>query len=486
MKMLIRMLALLTVLLLLPWTIKAQALVPVGSAECDFVYDRVERLRAVTLDTADYQLGPYSTALASNALGPFQWLGDLEQSELRFFGRFGEQVRSVKNAPTYGYESVQGAVVARPHELLFAYGSFRLDEALADDPAYTGKKWRGLAGDIDQAFVHLQAGSFQATLGRFASFWGPRRSLVLGPNVAMDGLGYSYRWGRIVLSYRLARLDGLDPATDSVAQFENRFFAGHRLDVHLSPRLRIGLFETAIFGGPGRQVELYYLNPILFYHASQLNDGVDDNTFLGFDFDYQPWHGVRLYGQLLVDDYQIDDEVQSDQEPNEIGLLTGAYVADILPKIDIRGEYTRVTNRTFNQSRPRNRYIYKGELIGAALGNDYDLAEIWVQRWLTPDNLVGLWVAHRRQGEGRVNAAWDRPWMEVEGDYSEPFPTGVVEKTTSAAVQFKGFLLAYLFIDAMVGVDRVTNWGNVAGDDRTTPFASVRLVAFGSWGVDTD
>ena len=86
-----------------------------------------------------------------------------------------------------------------------------------------------------------------------------------------------------------------DPEVDEVEQFENRFFAGHRLDIHFSRQLRIGFSETIIYGGPGRQIDLVYLNPIMAFHAAQLNEGINDNTLLGFDFSYTAARGVRFF-----------------------------------------------------------------------------------------------------------------------------------------------------------------------------------------------
>jgi hypothetical protein len=361
-----------------------------------------------------------------------------------------------------------------------------LDESLASDPNYTGKKWRGLAGGVQDAFLHYRTGSLSVLAGRFASFWGPRGSLALAPDVSMDGFGYSYRWGRLTLSYRLARLDGLSPERDSVAQFENRYFAAHRLDVHLSDRIRVGFFETAIFGGPGRQLDLYFLNPILFYHASQLNDGPDDNTFLGFDFAVKPGLGLKLYGQVLVDDYQIDDNVQSDQEPNEYGLLLGGYWADALPSMDLKAEYSKVTNRTFNQYHPRNRYLYKGNLIGGALGNDYDRWQLALFYWIDARLQVAANLSRCRQGEGRVDQTWDQPWLNVAGDYSEPFPTGTVQTTTTVSVGARGFVAGYFYVDAAVGVDRVGNYGHMAGDSRSLPFVNIHLSTFLSSSLRVD
>lgn len=56
------------------------------------------------------------------------------------------------------------------------------------------------------------------------------------------------------------------------------------------------------------------------------------------------------YGQLLIDDLQIEKTRPGDLEPNEIGYLVGGQVADALGlrATTIGVEYTRVANRTCN------------------------------------------------------------------------------------------------------------------------------------------
>jgi hypothetical protein len=331
---------------------------------------------------------------------------------------------------------------------------------------------------VEQAFAYYHTERFNLTLGRFANFWGPRNSLVLGSNATLDGLGYNIKWGRLSLSYRLARLDGLNPDEDSVAQFENRFFAGHRLDFHFNNHLRVGLFETVIFGGPGRQLELYYLNPIIFFHGSQLNDGADDNTFVGFDFDYLPVDEVRLFGQLLIDDLQIENKSQGDQEPDEIGVLLGTHWVDAFEKIDVKTSYARVTNRTYNQGQERNRYLHNGELLSAALGNDYDQWSLSFMRWFNNILNAGVNFSYTRKGEGDVNDPWTTPWLNVTGDYNEPFPTGIVEKTSRLSIELKGFIGKYLFADVETGIEDIRNFGHIQGVDRTTPFVNLRISTF--------
>jgi len=464
----------------------AAELLPLAGPEARFVYEDLQRLDARSLERYDFQLGPYRLDRDDFHLGPFESLRQIPNRSLRLFGFVGEDFRTAKESSASGFESLRGGLAARPSDDLFVYANFVLDEARAQDETYTGKKWRGFAGDVENAFLHYQTGRWQFMVGRFASFWGMPDAMVLSSGVSLDGFAYRFRWGRLTLSYRLARLDGLSPDTDSLDRFENRYFAAHRLDIHLSHRLRVGLFETIIFGGPGRQVELYYLNPLIFFHGSQINEGNNDNSLVGFDLVYKPRLGIKLYGQFVIDDFQIDDRDQNDQEPNETAWLVGGHWVDPTSSLDLEIEYSRVTNRTFNQMHPRNRYLFRGELLGGALGNDYDRWQATVSRWFGHTMKTAVSFVRHRQGEGGVTDDWSTPWLEVEGDYHEPFPTGVVETTHRLAVGFTGFIKSNFFVQLETGIDWLDNYRHIDGDQRSLPYTRIRVstFVFSSVGVE--
>ena len=452
---------------------------PVGQPEFDFLYEQQLRRETLIRDRFDLQIGPYTASRFADSLGPFGSLQSVGLDQLTLFAFAAEDLRAVKDEKGLGYESFRAGLSGQPFNRLQVYADFVLDEELAKDPSYSGKKWRGLAGDVDQAFVSYEANRFNLTAGRFGGFWGVRRSLLFSSDQKLDGLGYSARWGRLALSYRLGALDGLNPDADSVTQHEPRYVAAHRLDWHFSSSIRVGVFETMVFGGPGRQIDLFYLNPLIFYHGSQLNDDLNDNSIVGFDFDVQPRDGFLLWGQLLVDDVQIDDATQGDQEPDQLAFLVGGYAADVIRQTDIRFEYERVSNWTFNQMHARNRYLNDGRPIGSALGNDYDLTSLAIIHWLQSDLQTSLQFGYRRQGEGRIDAPFTQPWFDVAGDYSEPFPTGTVQKSATLSLGLKGFVLDHAFVDFEAGVEWLRNRGHVDGDDPTLPFVKVYLSLFG-------
>ncbi len=479
--------ALLVFALIAPFatTLSAQFL-PVGQREFNLLYDRWEQLETRTFGRFDFQLGPYSNLDTIFPSGPFERLTHAINNRVSSFGFVAEDARSARGSRGRSFTSFRAGIAGEPAKHLFAYGDFRLDEQLAKDSLYKGKKWRGFAGDIGNAFISYRDDRFELTLGRFGSFWGQRNSLVLGPDAVMDGLAYRLQWGRLTLSYRLAQLDGIVAPNDSSSLFENRYFAAHRFDFHPSDRLRLGLYETVIFGGPGRQIELFYLNPIIFFHGSQLNSGVDDNTAVGFDFTFKPKSGIKIYGQLHIDDIQLDQRSKGDQEPDEYGFLIGYYQADIASLFDLRCEYSHVTNRTYQQPLARNRYLIRDHLISAALGTDYDFTSVQLEHWFGGLSAVIAQLTMRRQGEGSLLAPWSAPWERTVGTYTEKFPTGVVETTIAPSLRFKGFIKRYLYVDVAAGVEHTSNFQHRISRDETTSFVEVYLSLFGALPLNLD
>jgi hypothetical protein len=476
----------LAILILVPLTAAADGVLPVGQREYTFLYDRLERIQTLRTDLFDYQLGPYRLSDSIPLPDAFTYFRQPIGRKVSLFGLPAGDYVTVRDTRSTRFESFRGGLIGRPARNVFLYGSFTLDEALAADAHYHGKVWRGLAGDVQDAFAQVEFGSFNALVGRFASFWGIRNSIVLSDRHHLDGFGYSYRWGRLAISYRLARLDGLSPERDGVEQYENRYFAAHRIDWHLSPRWRVGAFEAVVFGGPGRQIDLFYLNPLIFFHGSQLNEGTDDNTLVGFDFTLRPMIGWKVYGQVVLDDIQIERSSQADQEPDQYGLTLGTYFADLMPSVDVTASYTRVTNWTFNQVLERNRYLFNGRPLGAVLDNDYHEARVSAISWLNEYLSARLKVSLLHRGEGRVADEFSQPWLEVDGAYGEPFPTGTVDRRYTGSLELAGLPLGFLFVDLEAGVQIARDYLHRSGDNRTLPFARVYVSGLFSTLLDLE
>jgi hypothetical protein len=460
------------------------SILPLGQEPFSFNYDMMYRAGVIS---QDFRLlppaGPFSTKasreiLSSQSTPTTEFFTFKQSARANAFALITERYYTQKESRGTDIPWLIGGFAYQPKPCLSAISYFTLDRAKALDPDYTGKKYRGLAGNLETSLISFHRGRFTASLGRTRLFWGPQRVNLLISETAepLDLVSTSYAQGRFTFNFVFARLDGSSPdAVDSTrfpeATFnDNRYLAGHRIDINVHKHLRIGLFETVLYGGEGRPPELYYLNPLQFFHSAQLNEDADDNTILGLDFTALLGKGMSAYGQLLVDDFQIDDASRGDNEPNELGLMLGVFktgkVGTLIP--DIKAEYVRITNRTYHQREPRNRYLFRNKLIGHPLGPDADSVSIKFRFWPTQIFFAEFELAFRRHGEGSIYNAWDEPWVAVD-DYTEPFPTGVIEQAKLAAVRVQGYVpltgytKRHLFISLDAGIGDIENFANTNG-----------------------
>jgi hypothetical protein len=125
-------------------------------------------------------------------------------------------------------------------------------------------------------------------------------------------------------------------------------------------------------------------------------------------------------------------------------------------------------------------------LISGARGNDYDLASLKLTRWFGRQMAASIKGSLSRTGEGSVTSDWNEPWMQVEGDYSEPFPTGIVEKISSVSLSLKGYFRTLAAFDIEAGLDRIDNFAHQTGDNRSLPFVRLSLSALFSTIINAE
>jgi hypothetical protein len=478
-------------LLILPTLSSADVTYPLGWFPFNLDYELFYQAAVASGDVdllppiGPHYLSNFKDMLPNEFLSPSTKLVDnVSDNDVRFFSLTAERIQAERNSSPKDLALFMGGARYQLSEYFDALVLFNLDRAKAIDPDYTGKKWRGLAGDIETAALYFVKGNLAITLGRERVFWGPQpTNLILSETAEpLDLLSARYRKGRLHFSFLFARLDESRPDSVDFLRLadrtfhDNRYLVGHRLDIRFHKSFRLGLFETVLFGGEGRPPELYYLNPLQFFHTAQLNEQEDDNTILGFDFTFLPWNSFGFFGQFIVDDFQIDKREQGDQEPNEWGLLIGAYKAGKAGSFspDLKLEYVRITNRTYHQRDPRNRYLFRNKPLGHPLGPDSDSLSLMVRFWPSSRQNAELELAYRRHGEGSLYKPWDEPWQLVEGDYNEPFPTGVVEKSLLVAARMRGYVPLsqytsdHLFATIDAGYGSIENRYNVAGQNAST------------------
>ena len=282
--------------------------------------------------------------------------------------------------------------------------------------------------DFTRAYIRLPVSKFELVVGRDKIFWGP------GYRGALGVADNSPPFDLILLQGKYRNIKGISFAAvldkmwvdreDGYRYLANRYFSGHRLDWQVNDRLEIGIAETILYGGEARHAEWQYMNPVLLLYASQYNMDMDDNYMFTCDFSLLPVAGARLYGEMLIDDFQY-----ANHDPNAIGLLFGFYLSDFL-KLDTRVEYARINRWTYTHLKTENQYIHFGSAIGHWLSTDADALYVELGYPLNVDTRLLLNYEFQRQGEATVE---DR--YKGENYKRMPFPTGIVEKTHTAGVR---------------------------------------------------
>lgn len=185
-----------------------------------------------------------------------------------------------------------------------------------------------------------------------------RRSLIL------SDFGNNYPYLRIntriwkvqytnLYAQLIAETAGGTYGLNGTGAFPKKYLVNHHLAINVLPNLTLGLFESVIYGDSSQNMQVDYLNPLIFYRALEQQDGSADNVLLGLDFKWNLWKRISLYGQLVVDEL-VMSEVFSDRGwwGNKQGFQLGGKYFDVFGIANLNGQVE------LNRVRP---YVYGHE-----------------------------------------------------------------------------------------------------------------------------
>lgn len=397
--------------------------------------------------------------------------------------------RVLENAGNLPGDDVHSRLAVRTHFGLFPdrhlalFNVINLDQTLGDDPRYIGKSWRGFTGFTEQAYALLHFDKYLFKFGRDFIRWGRGQDatlLISDYSRPVDHFLAQLEFARARFTYVAAKLDRT-PLADSLAarygvDAAERYLTAGRAEIELRPkRLRLGITQMVVSGGPSRAFDWNYLNPFLIYHGEQLNDKQGGNVFGAVDFVARPQPGLELYGQLLIDDVQIEKRGRGDLEPNEIGYLLGVEQAVKAATVGL--EYTRVANRTYNTVREWEKFLHRNRPLAHFIGNDFDRWLLHANAYLGKQMQLYFTTELLRRGEGRIDSTFERPWENatLAAGYREKFPSGVVERSWQCRLEARWHPRPGFFLAAHGQYARQKNFAQRAGVKASDTGVFVRL-----------
>ena len=282
-----------------------------------------------------------------------------------------------------------------------------------------------IVGQFDHAYFAFEFDRFNVLLGRQRLVWGPspRGSILLNDSSPpLDMLEYNFSLNPFNLTGFTTRLDDYtDPESGVV---NRRYMSGHRIRLNPGKGLEFALTEIYIYGGPDRQLELYYNIPILLYYWEQQNRNLDDNAMWGFDFSWVRTAFGKLYAQFAFDDIQ-----RQHRGPQKFGMQFGM---ELNPKNYSKWsgliELNIIDTYVYGQRKRLNAYLNGGWPIGR-LDSDQREYFVAINREINHEMEIGVEFLGRDKGE--YDASDLQPGM---APFHIKFPSGIVENTKSYSI----------------------------------------------------
>ena len=325
------------------------------------------------------------------------------------------------------------------------------DQRLRDDPEFTGKTDRVIAGRLEDAYVGAQWRYGELAAGRTGRRWAPGgvQGLQVGDyTYSYDHLYARLGGDRVHLSSIVARLDDQRQGSgDSVAQ---RYFTAHRLAGRFG-RFELGLTESIIYGGVDRGFDPALASPTNVYSVSQYAENRTINVLYGADFAWRPrWVG-QIGAQFMLDDVQIDDCGRNCNEPPSYGVTVSVEGVPLAGDVRGYGSYVQLSNLAYRTINPYERYASFD--VGLGLGySDYDEARVGLDAGALLPVPVRAYVALRRQGAGDYRLPF--PSLDLLPTTST-FLTGPVVKTFRMGASTAARLMDAVELRADLGINQV-------------------------------
>src|SRR5207237_7006728 len=262
-------------------------------------------------------------------------------------------------------------------------------------PDRSDKQSRHIARRTAKVSVHPPCPLFEVFFARSDRNWGPActQGLLLSANPYVpDHFAVSVGSARLHLEAIATRLDD----RGAIGSVVHRFMMQHRL-LFVPGRWSVALWEGSVLSGRDRSFEPWYLNALTVGILEQWNNGGNVNSFVGVDFAHRA--PVSIFGQLMLDDIQVDRGGATDTKPVSYALTAGAQGAIHGAAAAWRIFYTRVTNLTYRNEDSLQVPLYHSLVTGRNF-DDYDQLTGTLALLPRAGLLLTPEITYLRQGEG--------------------------------------------------------------------------------------
>ena len=145
----------------------------------------------------------------------------------------------------------------------------------------------------------------------------------------------------------------------------------HHLSIQATKWLNVGLYENIMETG-NNGLQLSYVNPLIFYRATESNLGASGKASLGVDLKANIAHKFQLYTQVLINEFHIKELLRYNDGAfvNKQAIQIGAkYVnAFTIKNLDLQVEYNLIRPFTYTNFDSTTNFTHYNQPLAHPLG----------------------------------------------------------------------------------------------------------------------
>jgi len=305
-------------------------------------------------------------------------------------------------------------------------------------PGFTGhardiRRFGLNAAEFDHAAVSYHNGWLLVQFARGRQIWGSTESetmILTTTSPAYDHFMLEGRYKRLKLRFFNGFLESI---TDEVNI--NRYLVGHGIEYSNHRNLLIVLSELIVYSGENRPFDISFLNPLAFALEVEQNNRTNkdvgsgsSNSLWSAHVDWMPLRGLRLSGDLTIDEFQFDRADRQQGRPDATAYSVRASYSKILGRIPVTvfSQYTRIGSLTFRHDLGANNFVSRNLPLGSDIGSDADRWQFGTQLVFPIRFIISVKYGFSREGDRSL--LLDK-YASIERFTSFPFPSGQVQKT---------------------------------------------------------
>ena len=208
--------------------------------------------------------------------------------------------------------------------------------------------------------------------------------------------------------------------------YPKKYLSLHYLSLNITKKFNFSLFESVVWRmnhAPGtRGFDVNYLNPISLLRPIEFSLNSPDNILLGINTKYV-FNNSYLYGQLVIDEFSIDDlRLNNGFWGNKIGYQTGYKIFDpfYVKRLTFQIEYNYVRPYTYAHHNPSQNYAHYNQPLAHPLGANFSEYLFMINyRWKRFD-VVGKFIFSKYGGQVQDDfTSYGHDLYLSTGNYSE-------------------------------------------------------------------